>query len=147
MFEQCQTQYAIKIAHYESGSNTFCTLGTFQPKATLHVLLLNCIRSRGAKFACPPVLDDQKLSEDNQKLRFGCPPDDQIFFLENILKIVIHKNSLRFLFLPFPFPTNIYHFGNLKTNRILYGIQIRATKNMSRTARFPIFLFEFCYPG
>ena len=41
---------------------------------------------RVAKFACPRVLDDKKLSEDNQKLRSGCPPDYQIFFrifLEN----------------------------------------------------------------
>ena len=48
--------------------------------------------------------------------------------------MVVHANSLRFLFSPFPFPTNIY----LKTNRILYGIKMRATKNMSRTTRFPI---------
>ena len=26
------------------------------------------------------VLDDQKLNEDNQKLRCGCPPDYQFFF-------------------------------------------------------------------
>ena len=36
--------------------------------------------SRVAKFACPRVLDDQKMSEDNQKLRSGCPPDYQIFW-------------------------------------------------------------------
>ena len=36
--------------------------------------------ARVAKVACPCVLDDQKLSEDNQKLRSGCPPDYQIFF-------------------------------------------------------------------
>ena len=34
---------------------------------------------RVAKFACPRVLDDQKMSEDNQKMRCGCPPDYQIF--------------------------------------------------------------------
>ena len=39
------------------------------------------------------VLDDQKKSEDNQKLRSGCPPDYQIFCEENILKIIIHTNS------------------------------------------------------
>ena len=35
--------------------------------------------SRVAKFTYPRVLDDQKMSEDNQKLRSGCPPDYQIF--------------------------------------------------------------------
>ena len=35
---------------------------------------------RVAKCACPHVLDDRKLSEDNQKLRSGCPPDYQIFW-------------------------------------------------------------------
>ena len=35
---------------------------------------------RVAKFACPRVLDNQKKSEDNQKLRSGCPPDYQIFW-------------------------------------------------------------------
>ena len=35
---------------------------------------------RVGKFACPRVLDDQKMSEDNQKLRSGCPPDYQIFW-------------------------------------------------------------------
>ena len=38
------------------------------------------IHYRVAKFVCPRVLDDQKLSEDNQKLRYGCPPDYQLFF-------------------------------------------------------------------
>ena len=68
---------------------------------------------RVAKFACPRVLDDQKMGEENQKLRFGCPPDYQIFW-GKYLKIIVHTNSLRILFLPFPFATNIYHFGNLK---------------------------------
>ena len=35
---------------------------------------------RVAKFACPRVLDDQKMSEDNQKLRSGCPPDYEKFW-------------------------------------------------------------------
>ena len=34
---------------------------------------------RVAKFKCPRVLDDQQMSEDNQKLRPGCPPDYQVF--------------------------------------------------------------------
>ena len=37
---------------------------------------------RVAKFECPRVLDDQKMSEDNQKFRSGCPPDYQIFELK-----------------------------------------------------------------
>ena len=36
-----------------------------------------------------------------------------------------------------PFPTNI-SFWELKNNLILNGIKMRATKNMSRTTRFPI---------
>ena len=35
--------------------------------------------TRVAKCACPRVLDDQKMNEDNQKLRCGCPPEYQIF--------------------------------------------------------------------
>ena len=34
---------------------------------------------RVAKFKRPRVLGDQKISEDNQELRPGCPPDYQIF--------------------------------------------------------------------
>ena len=32
---------------------------------------------RVAKFKRPSILDHQKRSEDNQKLRSGCPPDYQ----------------------------------------------------------------------
>ena len=66
-----------------------------------------------AKFTCPHVLDDHKMSEDNQQLRSVCPPDYHIFW-KIILKIIVHTNSLAILFSPFPFPTNIYHFGKLK---------------------------------
>ena len=41
--------------------------------------MLGLIPHRVAKFKCPRVLDDQNISEDNQKLRPGCPPDYQIF--------------------------------------------------------------------
>ena len=34
---------------------------------------------RVAKFKRPRVLCDKKISEDNKKLRPGCPPDYQIF--------------------------------------------------------------------
>ena len=37
---------------------------------------------RVAKFKRPHVLGDQKISEDNQELRPGCPPDYQIFVKE-----------------------------------------------------------------
>ena len=40
---------------------------------------MHAIRTRVAKFKHPRVLCDQKISEDNQKLRPGCPPDYQIF--------------------------------------------------------------------
>ena len=33
---------------------------------------------RVVKFKSPRVLDDQKMSKDNQKLRPGCPPDYQL---------------------------------------------------------------------
>ena len=56
-------------------------------KWELHKLVNN---ARVAKFACPRVLDDRKMSEDNQKLRSGCPPDYQIFW-KIILKIIVHK--------------------------------------------------------
>ena len=92
--------------------------------------------TRVAKFACPRVHDDQKMSEDNQKLRSGCPPDYQIFW-EKYFENNCPYNSLRILFSPFPFPTNIYHFGNLK--KIAY--HMRATKYMSRTTRFQILVF------
>ena len=36
------------------------------------------IEVRVAKFKRPRVLGDQKISEDNQELRPGCPPDYQI---------------------------------------------------------------------
>ena len=34
---------------------------------------------RVAKFECPRVLGDQRIIEDKQELRPGCPPDYQIF--------------------------------------------------------------------
>ena len=40
---------------------------------------LSANKARVAKFKCPGVLGDQKISEDNQELRPGCPPDYQIF--------------------------------------------------------------------
>ena len=44
------------------------------------MLFFMCAQTnRVAKFACPRVLDDQKMSEDNQKLKSDCPPDYQIF--------------------------------------------------------------------
>ena len=39
----------------------------------------NGIGLRVAKFKCPRILGDHKISEDNQELRPGCPPDYQIF--------------------------------------------------------------------
>ena len=40
-------------------------------------LFLNCVRV--AKFKRPRVHGDQKIREDNQELRPGCPPDYQNF--------------------------------------------------------------------
>ena len=52
---------------------------------------------RVAKFACPRVLDVQKMSEDNQKLRSGCPPDYQIFlekYFENNCPYTFFKDFI-----------------------------------------------------
>ena len=94
---------------------------------------------RVAKFAYPRVLDDQKLSEDNPKLRYGCPPDYQIFFgffLENSCPYTFFEVFI----LTLSFSNKHIPFWELKTNRILYiyGIKMRATKNVSRTTRFSI---------
>ena len=61
---------------------------------------------RVAKFKRPRVLDNQKMSEDNQKLRPGCPPDYQIFcerldmifiltYLSSYLSLTKKKSSMR----------------------------------------------------
>ena len=66
------------------------------------------INGRVAKFVCPNVLGDQKMSEDNKKLRSGCPPDsDYQIFLEKCFENNCPFKFLRILFSPFPFPTNI----------------------------------------
>ena len=84
------------------------------------------------------VLNDQKLIEDNQILRSHLVVLlTSGYFGGNILEIVVHTNSSRFLFSAFPFPTN-KSFLELKTNQILYGIKMRATKIISMTTRFPI---------
>ena len=46
------------------------------PKMVKNML---CITARLTKIKPPRVLCDQKICEDNQKLRPGCPPDYQIF--------------------------------------------------------------------
>ena len=48
-------------------------------------------RLRVAKFKRPRVLSDQKVSEDNQKLRPGCPPDYQIFVKKLTQKYSSHQ--------------------------------------------------------
>ena len=95
------------------------------------------IRIRVAKFACPRVLDDQKMSEDNQRLRSGCPPDYQIFwgkYFENNSPYKFFKDSI----LTLSFSKKHISFWQLRTNCILYSIKTRATKYMSRTTRFQI---------
>ena len=52
---------------------------------------------RVAKFKRPPVLGDQKMSEDNQELRPGCPPDYQIF-----VKELPQKLTTRFVVIELP---------------------------------------------
>ena len=47
---------------------------------------------RLAEFKRPRVLDNQKISEDNQELRPGCPPDYQMF-CEIIDQKEIHPNK------------------------------------------------------
>ena len=45
----------------------------------IHLIKSKCLSNGGrlAKFKRPHVLGDQKISEDNQELRPGCPPDYQ----------------------------------------------------------------------
>ena len=90
-----------------------------------------------AKCACPRALGDQNMSEDNQKLRSGCPPDYQIFwgkYFENNCPYKFFKDFI----LTLSFSNKQISFWELKTNCILYGIKIRATKYMSRATRFQI---------
>ena len=47
---------------------------------------------RVVKFKCPRFLGNQKISEDNQELRPGCPPDYQIFCERIDPKIFIPTN-------------------------------------------------------
>ena len=101
------------------------------------MVIIENIGLRVAKFACPRVLDDQKLSDDNQKLRYGCPPDYQIFF-GNFLENNCPYTFFEVFILTLSFSNNDIPFWELKTIRILYGIKMRATKNMSRTTRFSI---------
>ena len=78
-----------------------------------------------------------KMSEDNQKLRSGCPPDYQIFlgkYFENNCSYKFFKNFI----LTLSFSNKLISFWELKTKCILYGIKMRATKYMSRTTRFQI---------
>ena len=77
------------------------------------------------------------MSEDNQKLRSGCPPDYQIFwekYFENTSPCKFFKDSI----LTLSFSNKHISFWYLRTNCILYGIKTRATKYMSRTTRFQI---------
>ena len=62
-------------------------------------------------FACPRVLGVQKMSEDNQKLRPDCPPDNHIFCERIDGKIFILTNLSNYLSL-----TN--KDSNMKTNII-----------------------------
>ena len=52
-----------------------------------------------AKFKQPRLLGDQKISEDNQELRPGCPPDYQIFCESIDSQIFIPTNLSSYLFL------------------------------------------------
>ena len=54
-----------------------------------------CIAYRVSQFKCFRVLDDLKISEDNQKLRPGCPCDYQIFCgrIDPKILIPIHFSS------------------------------------------------------
>ena len=52
---------------------------------------------RVAKFKRPRVLGDQKISEDNQELRPGCPHDYQIFCERIDPKVFIPTNLSSYL--------------------------------------------------
>ena len=76
-------------------------------------IVTSCVRV--AKFACPRVLDDQKMSEDNQNLRSGWPPDYQIFwekYFENNCPYTFFKNFI----LTLSFSNKHISFWYFKTN-------------------------------
>ena len=68
-----------------------------------YVVIVDKLKLTGRQNS--PVLDDQRMSEDNPKLRLGCPPDYQSFVGNNIdLKIFISSVSPRSHPQPFHFP-------------------------------------------
>ena len=105
--------------------------------------------TRVAKFACPRVLDDQKMSEDNQELRSDCPPAYQILwgkYFENNCPYKFFKDFI----LTLSFSNKHISFWELKTNCISYeGNQIYVKDNQISNFCCPPttnFGFEFCYP-
>ena len=105
---------------------------------------------RVAKFTCPRVHNDQKMSENNQKLRSGCPPDYQIFwgkYFENNCPYKFFKDFI----LTLSFSNKHISFWELKTNCISYeGKQIYVEDNQISNFGCPLttnFRFEFCYPA
>ena len=72
------------------------------------------------------------MSEDNQKLRSGCPPDYQIFwekYFENNYSYKFFKDSI--LTLSFSNKHTVYHFGNLE--QIAYHMVLK--RGQSNTCR------------
>ena len=89
------------------------------------------------------------MSEDNQKLRSGCPPDYQIFlrkYFENNCPYKFFKDFI----LTLSFSNKHISFWELKTNCISYeGNQIYVKDNQISNFGCPPttnFRFEFCYP-
>ena len=84
--------------------------------------------SRIAKFKHPLVFGNQKISEDNQKLKPGCPPDYQIFCERIDPKMFIPTNLFSYLSL-----INKNSSMITSTTYIEYGNKM--TKIMTRTTR------------
>ena len=100
-------------------------------------MIKSCEKCRVAKFACPRVLDDHKMNEDNQKFRSCCPPDYQISwekYFENNCPYKFFKDFI----LTLSFSNKHISFWELTTNCKLSGFKMRTTIYMSRTTRFQI---------
>ena len=116
---------------------TSFTLSSSLPIAMLGTSLCTDALSRVAKFACPRVLDDHKMNEDNQKFRSCCPPDYEISwekYFENNCPYKFFKDFI----LTLSFSNKHISFWELTTNCKSYGFKMRTTISMSRTTRFQI---------
>ena len=93
LFKCYETVMQFKDINHVIGLTTHLHQGVLNFKIVSNVRFpLTILTFRVAKFKCPRVLGDQKISEDNQELRPGCPPDYQIFCERIDPKVFIPTN-------------------------------------------------------